>query len=123
MVSADNYTTQSGSTIITLKSGYLKGLSVGTHKITVIYTDGECSADFEIKRATGGTSTEATTEDRENTTEATTATATTESKAATTATNAPKTGDNSNPLVWIVLLVAACGGMAGCTVYGKRKHK
>lgn len=123
LVSADNYTTQSGSTIITLKSGYLKGLSVGTHKITVIYTDGECSADFEIKRATGGTTTEATTEDRENTTEATTATATTESKAATTATNAPKTGDNSNPLVWIVLLVAACGGMAGCTVYGKRKHK
>ena len=131
LVSADNYTTQSGSTIITLKSGYLKDLSVGTHKITVIYTDGECSADFEIKRATGGTTTETTTKDRENTTEATTegrentteatteggkssseatmATATTESKAAT---NAPKTGDDRNPLVWIVLLAAACGGMA-----------
>ena len=131
-LSTDQYTVKSGSTIITLKSGYLKGLSVGTHKITVIYTDGECSADFEIKRATGGTTTEATTEDSENTTEATTeggkssteATATSDSGAGTTATaNAPKTGDDSNPLVWIVLLVAACGGMAGCTVYGKRKHK
>lgn len=128
LVSADNYTTQSGSTIITLKSGYLKDLSVGTHKITVIYTDGECSADFEIKRATGGTTTETTTKDRENTTEATTeggkssseattATATTESKAAT---NAPKTGDDRNPLVWIVLLAAACGGM---TVVVRYKSK
>ena len=131
-LSTDQYTVKSGSMIITLKAGYLKGLSVGTHKITVIYTDGECSADFEIKRATGGTTTEVTTEDRENTTEATTeggkssteATATSDSGAGTTATaNAPKTGDDSNPLVWIVLLVAACGGMAGCTVYGKRKHK
>ena len=113
LVSADNYTTQSGSTIITLKSSYLKDLSVGTHKITVIYTDGECSADFEIKRATGGTTTEttteATTEGGKSSSGAATATATTEN---TTATNAPKTGDDSNPLVWIVLLAAPCGGMA-----------
>ena len=75
----------------------------------------ECSANFEVKQAAEGT-----------TSDATTTAATTESKAAaTTATDAkaPKTGDDSNPLVWIVLLVAACGGMAGCTVYGKRKHK
>ena len=115
LVSADNYTAESGSTIIVFKSSYLKSLSVGTHKLTVVYTDGECSANFEVKQAAEGT-----------TSDATTTAATTESKAAaTTATDAkaPKTGDDSNPLVWIVLLVAACGGMAGCTVYGKRKHK
>lgn len=50
-VSADNYIAQSGSTIIVFKSSYLKSLSVGTHKITVVYTDGECSADFEVKQA------------------------------------------------------------------------
>jgi len=115
LVSADNYTAESGSTIIVFKSSYLKSLSVGTHNITVVYIDGECSTNFEVKQVAEGT-----------TSDATTTAATTESKAAAaTATDAktPKTGDDSNPLVWIVLLVAACGGMAGCTVYGKRKHK
>ena len=144
MLSADQYTVKSGSTIITLKSGYLKGLSVGTHKITVIYTDGECSADFEIKRAAGGTTTEATTEGGttteatteggKSTTEATTeggkstaetttesgTTAASDSGAGTTATtNAPKTGDESCPWIYMILLVMACGGMAGCGVYNR----
>ena len=134
MLSTDQYTVKSGSTIITLKSGYLKGLSVGTHKITVVYTDGECSADFEIKRAAGGTTTEATTEGGKSTTEATTeggkstaetttesgTTAASDSGAGTTATtNAPKTGDESCPWIYIILLVMACGGMAGCSVYDR----
>ena len=152
MLSTDQYTVKSGSTIITLKSGYLKGLSVGTHKITVVYTDGECSANFGIKRAAGGTTTEAgnttetTTEGGKDTTEATTESrtatteggkdtteATTESGTATTAggttaasdngagttatTNAPKTGDESCPWMYMILLIMACGGMAGCRVY------
>ena len=131
LVSADNYTAQSGSTIIVFKSSYLKSLSAGTHKITVVYTDGECSANFEVKQAAEGTTSDATTTTASEATTATTTaaasdTTATENKAAATtatATKAPKTGDASNPLVWIVLLVAACGGMAGCTVYGKRKHK
>ena len=144
MLSTDQYTVKSGSTIITLKSGYLKGLSVGTHKITVVYTDGECSADFEIKRAAGGTTTEATTEGGttteataeggKSTTEVTTeggkstaetttesgTTAASDSGAGTTATaNAPKTGDESCPWIYMILLVLACGGMAGCGVYNR----
>ncbi len=55
LVSADNYTAQSGSTIIIFKSSYLKSLSAGTHKITVVYTDGECSANFEVKQVAEGT--------------------------------------------------------------------
>lgn len=152
MLSADQYTVESGSMSITLKAGYLKGLSVGTHKITVVYTDGECSANFGIKRAAGGTTTEAgnttetTTEGGKDTTEATTESrtatteggkdtteATTESGTATTAggttaasdngagttatTNAPKTGDESCPWMYMILLIMACGGMAGCRVY------
>ena len=136
MLSVDQYTVKSGSTIIILKAGYLKGLSVGTHKITVVYTDGECSADFEIKRAAGGTTTEAgnttetTTEGGKDTTEATTesgtatteggTTATSDSGAGTTATtNAPKTGDESCPWIYMILLIMACGGMAGCRVYNR----
>ena len=131
LVSADNYTAQSGSTIIILKSSYLKSLSAGTHKITVVYTDGECSANFEVKQVAEGTTSDATTETNSNASTAATTAAASDTTAAegkavsatATVTKAPKTGDNSNPLVWIVLLVAACGGMAGCTVYGKRKHK
>ena len=45
LIDAKNYTAVSGSTVITLKADYLKTLSVGTHKLTVVYTDGECSVD------------------------------------------------------------------------------
>lgn len=47
-VDAANYTVKSGSTIITLKPEYLNTLSVGKHTLTVIYTDGETSGEFEI---------------------------------------------------------------------------
>ena len=50
LIDAKNYTAVSGSTVITLKADYLKTLSVGTHKLTVVYTDGECSANFEVKK-------------------------------------------------------------------------
>lgn len=47
-VDAANYTVKSGSTIISLKPEYLNTLSVGKHTLTVIYTDGETSGEFEI---------------------------------------------------------------------------
>lgn len=47
-VDAENYSVKSGSTIITLKPEYLNTLSVGKHTLTVIYTDGEASGEFEI---------------------------------------------------------------------------
>lgn len=34
----------------------------------------------------------------------------------------PKTGDSSNMLIWIVLLLASCLGVAGTAVYSKRKN-
>jgi hypothetical protein len=37
--------------MITLKTDYLKIFSVGTHKLIVVYADGECSANFKIKTA------------------------------------------------------------------------
>ena len=51
LIDEKNYTAVSGSTVITLKADYLKTLSVGTHKLTVVYTDGECLTDFEIKKS------------------------------------------------------------------------
>ena len=54
LIDAKNYTAVSGSTVITLKADYLNTLSVGTHKLTVVYTDGEGSTDFAIKQSSSG---------------------------------------------------------------------
>lgn len=51
-VDAASYTVKSGSTIISLKPEYLNTLSVGKHTLTVIYTDGEVSGEFEILKDT-----------------------------------------------------------------------
>ena len=40
LVSDDNYTAHTGSTVITFKQAYLSTLSVGTHTLKVVYNDG-----------------------------------------------------------------------------------
>ena len=58
LIDAKNYTAVSGSTVITLKTDYLKTLSVGTHKLTIVYNDGECSTNLEVKKPAGSPSPE-----------------------------------------------------------------
>lgn len=150
LIGADQYTAVSGSTVITLKTGFLATLSVGEHTLTVVYKDGECSTKFQIKAAQ---SVEPETTEKDNTTTAettdqdNTATAektdkdnTTTSKKsdkdnATTSdktdkdntttgkggTASPKTGDNSNLMLWITLLLASGGAAIGTAVVDKRK--
>ena len=80
LIDAKNYTAVSGSTVITLKADYLKTLSVGTHKLTVVYTDGECSTNYEIKATQ------------------------TENGISSDPEKAPQTGDNSNIPLWFALM-------------------
>lgn len=49
LIGADKYTAVIGSTLVTLKKDYLEMLSVGKHTLTVVYTDGECTTEFEVK--------------------------------------------------------------------------
>ena len=49
LIDVKNYTAVSGSTVITLKADYLQTLSVGKHTLTIVYNDGECNTEFEIK--------------------------------------------------------------------------
>lgn len=44
-----DYTIKAGSTIVELKSDYLKTLSAGNHTLEVIYEDGECETEFDVK--------------------------------------------------------------------------
>lgn len=46
-----NYDAKAGSTVVTLKSSYLKTLNSGKHTVTFVYTDGEVSTQIEIKGA------------------------------------------------------------------------
>lgn len=110
LIDAKNYTAVSGSTVITLKADYLKTLSGGTHKITVVYTDGECSANFEVKKA-ASEQTKPTEGDKADTTTPTGGKDTT----------SPQTGDNSNLALWFAVLFISCSGVITYAVYSRRR--
>ena len=95
-IAADKYTAVSGSTVVTLKNDYLATLSVGKHKLTVVYNDGECSTEFEVKAA--GTND-------------------------TGAAASPQTGDNSNILLWLTVLFVSGAGLFGTTVFFRKKKR
>ena len=77
-------------------------LSVGKHTLTVVYNDGECSTEFEIKAAQSGGN---TTPDKPNQEDP----------------ESPQTGDNSNLMLWIVLLFISRGTVIGITIVSKKK--
>lgn len=74
VIEESNYTAEAGSTIVTLKAEYLNTLSAGTHKIAMVYTDGEIDTDFTIAE-------KAPVKDVDKV--------------------KPNTGDNSNMVMWI----------------------
>lgn len=110
LIDAKNYTAVSGSTVITLKADYLKTLSVGTHKLTVVYTDGECSANFEVKKAASEQA-KPSEGDKSDTTTPTGGKDTT----------SPQTGDNSNLALWFALMLASILGVGATLLYGRKR--
>ena len=48
VIDAKHYSAKSGSTIVTLNASYLETLPVGTHTITVVYTNGEAEGTFTV---------------------------------------------------------------------------
>ena len=103
LIDAKNYTAVSGSTVITLKADYLKTLSVGTHKLTVVYTDGECSTNFEVKKAEGDKTDPAKSAGDKDTT-------------------SPQTGDNSNLALWFAVLFISGGVLTVFSIASKKKR-
>ena len=49
---AQCYEAKSGSTIVTLKASYLNTLSVGEHRIDIVFADGEASGEFTVQAET-----------------------------------------------------------------------
>ena len=112
-IDADKYTAVSGSTIVNLKKEYLETLSVGKHTLTAVYTDGECSTEFEIKAASTA---KKDTTDKENKSSKTTAAKLDNAKT-------PKTGDNSNILLWFTLLFSSGVVLMGKAFANKKRKQ
>ena len=100
LIEAKNYTAVSGSTVITLKADYLQTLSVGKHTLTIVYNDGECNTEFEIK-ADG--------------------TVTSESKPTIGEITNPQTGDNI--IIFSIIFVIALTGILVTFIINKKRVK
>jgi LPXTG-motif cell wall-anchored protein len=83
-VDPQNYTVQSGSTIITLKESYLTTLANGTYDFTAEFTDGTAALTLNIDAAPVSGENEAS-----------------------DVPDIPKTGENSSGALWILLGIAA----------------
>ncbi len=89
LLDPQNYDSEEGSTIISLKASYLKTLSNGEHILKVIFNDGgEATAKFKIMNSTKNAS----------------ASGNTVNKASN---NSPMTGDDANVVLWILLAAIA----------------
>lgn len=106
LLTADQYTAASGSTVVTLKASYLTTLSAGKHTLTVVYTDGDCSTEFEIQSA-GNTDPGNNDKPGDNTDPGSN-------------TDSPETGDNSSIVLWLSLLFV--GGVP-VVLRKKREHR
>lgn len=103
LISVNDYTAASGSTVVTLKTDFLKTLSVGKHKLTVLYNDGECSTYFEIRKA-GSEQTEPS------------------APTDKTPDKNPHTGDSGALLLVSAVLSVSALGAAAAAVYGRKKR-
>ena len=110
-IDKENYTAASGSTIVTLKSEYLKALSVGEHKITFVYKDGKVSSNFEVKESIRST------ENSDNN-----ETENFEENSNISKSDNPKTGDN-NILTYTFLFTASILEIFGIIIYNNKKKK
>lgn len=106
---AKHYTVGEGSTIVTLKAGYVSTLSPGEHIIGIVSGNGTATATFTV-------------EARQQTTDPINPQTPNESNSNTGTPINPQTGDNSSPFPWVTLLVVGAAGAAGALVYGKRKR-
>lgn len=113
LITADEYNVTSNSMTITLKKDYLSTLSTGKHILTVLYNNGECSTEFEIKVA----STVPSPTNPDNNSIGNTPN---ENKSNSGKIASPKTGDTSNMPLWLLFVN---GSIAISTMVVSRKKK
>ena len=95
-IETENYDVREGSTIVTLKDSYLETLSAGEHTISIVSESGSAETKFTVNEASDDT--------KEPIIDDTKTPASDDMKA-------PKTGDGSNIMLWIVLMLASFVGL------------
>ena len=107
-VDESNYTLESGSTIVTLKSAFLNTLSSGNHTVTFVYNDGAVDANFKV--ASANTTTDTTTGGDTTATETTTDDSTSDVKSSSN----PGTGDKI--MMWVSIIAISTLGLAASII-------
>lgn len=111
VVDPANYEVREGSTIITLKKAYLETLSLGTHDIRVLYTDGKvATSKFAVEEPD-----DTDDDDNNNSNSNNNAAA-----AGAQRVLAPRTGDTYQPAQMVMIIVVCAAMSAGILIY-KRK--
>ena len=134
-VNSDNYTVVSGSTVVTLKPEYLETLSVGTHNIEIKFATGTATTEFSVaaKSETGtgsGTESGSNSNTNSNTNTNTNANTNTNTETNTGSGTAdkneeitsPKTGENSNVELMVMLMLTASAVIIAALVCRKIKR-
>lgn len=118
VIDVKNYTVTEGSTIITLKTEYLKTLPAGKHTFEIAWTDGSAATYFTV----AGSTTEEDNKLEDNTIDDKKAEDNNvENSRSDVDSNASlKTGDTTDIRLWLILLMSALTIMTGLTVKSKR---
>lgn len=110
LVYGDNYTSESGSTIITFKKEYMDELPVGEHTLKVVFSDGgEAITKFKIKEIQQDTNLE------DNKSEGNV----NQNQNINNEKN-PQTGDST--IIYIVMLIVSIAGIITTLVINRKKH-
>ena len=123
VIDVKNYTVTEGSTIITLKTEYLKTLPAGKHTFEIAWTDGSAATYFTV----AGSTTEEDNKLEDNKVEDNTIDDkkaednNVENSRSDVDSNASlKTGDTTDIRLWLILLMSALTIMTGLTAKSKR---
>ena len=97
-VASENYVLTEGSTIVTLKTSFLKTLGVGEHKLSVVSTTGTAETNFTVAEAAKPTPTPGSGQ----TTTTTTTTTSSKSKKKASKETLPQSGDSAYVMAGVV---------------------
>ena len=116
-VDSENYTVTEGSTIITLKQGFLESLSKGRHTLKIVWTDGSASTHFTVAENTSDADDSDKKTDSNKKTDRDQNAGGTDKK---TSGSAPSTGDPSQDALWLILMLSFAG-LAGTLAIRKKE--
>ena len=102
-VASENYVLTEGSTIVTLKTSFLKTLGVGEHKLSVVSTTGTAETNFTVTEAAKPTPTPGSSQ----TTTTTTTTTSSKSKKKASKEALPESGDSAYVMAGAVFAAGA----------------